>query len=215
MNRHGTVIFDFDGTLLYTVKDLAGAVNHALERLGYPTHSVERVQSFVGNGVSTLVARAIPGGRENPDYDRALAYFKDFYAAHSMDNTAPYPGIQEMLRTLKAQGRKMAIVTNKYQTAAEALRRHFFADTVPLIVGDLEGRERKPAPDAVYVAMAELGAERAGCVYVGDTEVDQQTAANAGIDFAACSWGYRSREQLEALDIPLIVDTPMELPALV
>ncbi|MGN1001411.1 MAG: HAD family hydrolase [Oscillospiraceae bacterium] len=215
MKKHTTVLFDFDGTLLYTVKDLADAVNVALEQYGYPTHSVETIQGFVGNGVAVLMARAIPGGTENPDYAGALARFKAFYALHSMDNTAPYAGIQEMLHGLKAQGRKMAIVTNKYQAAAEDLRRQFFDDTVPLIVGDLEGRERKPAPDAVYVAMEQLGAEKADCVYVGDTEVDMQTAQNAGIDFAACAWGYRTRQQLEALGIPLIADTPADLIGLI
>lgn len=211
MKKHTTVLFDFDGTLLYTVKDLADAVNYALEKHAYPTHSVKTIQGFVGNGVATLVARAIPGGTENPDYAAALAQFKAFYALHSMDNTAPYEGIQEMLTELKAQGRKMAIVTNKYQVAAEELRRRFFDDTVPLIVGDLEGRERKPAPDAAYLAMELLDAKKEDCVYVGDTEVDMQTAANAGIDFVACAWGYRTRRQLEELGIPLIADTPAEL----
>lgn len=215
MKKHTTVLFDFDGTLLYTVKDLANAVNYGLERFGYPTHSVDTIQSFVGNGVAVLMARAIPGGFDDPNYAGALASFKEFYAAHSMDNTAPYEGIQEMLRELKAQGRKMAIVTNKYQAAAEALRKRFFDGTVPLIVGDLEGRERKPAPDAVYAAMAGLGAEKEDCVYVGDTEVDMQTAQNAGIDFAACAWGYRTREQLEALGIGLIADTPAQLAGLI
>lgn len=215
MIKHTTVLFDFDGTLLYTVKDLADAVNYALEQYGYPTHSVETIQGFVGNGVATLMARSIPGGFDDPNYAGALKQFKAFYSLHSMDNTVPYEGIQEMLHALKAQGRKMAIVTNKYQAAAEDLRKRFFDDTVPLIVGDLEGRERKPAPDAVYVAMERLGAEKADCIYVGDTEVDMQTAQNAGIDFAACAWGYRTRQQLEALGIPRIADTPAELTRLI
>ena len=128
MKKYSTIIFDFDGTLLYTVQDLADAVNFALNKVGYPTHSVEKIQSFVGNGVPTLVARSVPGGREDPHYEEALKYFKEFYIIHSMDNTAPYDGIMEMLYALKKQGRKLAIVTNKYQAAAEKLRVHFFEE---------------------------------------------------------------------------------------
>lgn len=208
---HNTVIFDFDGTLLYTLKDLADAVNYALEKHGYPQHSEKVIQRFVGNGVNLLVARALPQGFDNPEYDKVFADFRDFYSKHCSDNTGPYRGVMELLAGLKAQGRKMAIVTNKYQTAAEELRRQFFADYIPLIVGDLEGRRRKPEPDAVFAAMKELGSAPEDCIYVGDTEVDMQTAANSGIDFAAVAWGYRERSELEELKIEKIADTPEQL----
>ena len=209
--RYETILFDFDGTLLYTVKDLADAVNYALRERGYPTHSVPAIERMVGNGVAVLLSRALPQGFDTPDYDACLVAFRSYYQAHCFDYTVPYDGIQEMLRVFHAEGRKMAIVTNKYQLAAEALRKKFFDDTIPLIVGDYEGRQRKPAPDGALLALRELGAKPESAVYVGDTEVDLQTAQNAGLAFAAAAWGYRRRAELEALGIETIADSPMEL----
>lgn len=206
-----TILFDFDGTLLYTVEDLANAVNYAIAKRGYPTHSIEAIQRMVGNGVNQLVARALPMGFDAPDYETIMADFRSHYQHHCFDTTRPYDGVLEMLRAFKAQGRNMAIVTNKYQAAAEELRLKFFAGSVPLIVGDLEGRARKPAPDSVLLALEALGSDGSDAVYVGDTEVDMRTAQNAGLSFTAVSWGYRSRAELEALGISAIADSPAEL----
>lgn len=209
--KYQTILFDFDGTLLYTVEDLANAVNYAIAKRGYPTHSVPAIQRMVGNGVNKLVARALPQGFDTPDYEAIMDDFRTHYQQHCFDSTRPYDGVLEMLRAFQAQGRKMAIVTNKYQTAAEAMRLRFFSEAVPLIVGDLEGRARKPAPDGCRIALEALGSDGSDAVYVGDTEVDQQTAQNAGLAFAAVSWGYRSRAELEALGIETIAGRPEEL----
>ena len=209
-----TILFDFDGTLLYTVEDLANAVNYAIGKRGYPTHSIPAIQRMVGNGVNKLVARALPRGFDTPDYEAIMDDFRAHYQRHCFDSTRPYDGVLEMLLAFRAQGRKLAIVTNKYQTAAEALRQRFFAEAVPLIVGDLEGRARKPAPDGALLALEALGSDGTDAVYVGDTEVDLQTAQNAGLDFAAVSWGYRSRAELEALHIRKIADSPQALLAM-
>lgn len=209
-----TVLFDFDGTLLYTVQDLADAVNYAIARHGHPTHGVEAITRMIGNGVNMLVARALPQGFDTPDYEAIMADFRTYYRQHCFDHTRPYDGVQELLHAFAAEGRNMAIVTNKYQTAAELLRQRFFADTVPVIVGDFAGRQRKPAPDGVRIALEALGVGSDGAVYVGDTEVDLQTARSAGLAFAAVSWGYRSRAELEALGISRIADRPAELAVL-
>ena len=209
-----TILFDFDGTLLYTVEDLANAVNYAIAKRGYPTHSIPTIQRMVGNGVNKLVARALPRGFDTPEYAAIMDDFRAYYQEHCFDSTRPYEGVLEMLLAFQAQGRKLAIVTNKYQTAAEALRQRFFAEAVPLIVGDLEGRARKPAPDGALLALEALGSDGKDAVYVGDTEVDLQTAQNAGLDFAAVSWGYRSRAELEALHIQKIADSPQALLAM-
>lgn len=209
--RYETILFDFDGTLLYTVEDLANAVNHAIEKRGYPTHSIAAIERMVGNGVNKLMARALPAGFDTPDYEAIMDDFRAYYQRHCFDTTRPYDGVLEMLRQFKAQGRKLAIVTNKYQAAAEELRQRFFADAVPLIVGDFEGRARKPAPDGVRLALAQLGSDGGDAVYVGDTEVDLLTAQNAGLAFTAVSWGYRSRAELEALHIGHIADSPAAL----
>lgn len=209
--KYETVIFDFDGTLLYTVQDLADAVNYAIAKRGYPTHSVRAIERMIGNGVNMLVSRALPQGFDTPEYEEIMTDFRAFYKAHCQDNTCPYDGVPEMLARLKAEGRKLAIVTNKYQTAAELLRKQFFADSVDLIVGDFEGRRRKPEPDGVRIALETLGAEARGAVYIGDTEVDMQTAQNAGLDCICVSWGYRTREELEALGAPAIAEEPRQL----
>ncbi len=209
--KYKTILFDFDGTLLYTLKDLADATNYAISKHGYATHSEDAVKRFVGNGVNMLVARALPLGFDTPGYEDIMEDFRAYYAAHCSDNTRPYEGVLEALRTLKAQGRKLAIVTNKYQAAAEELRKEFFAESIDIIVGDHESRRRKPEPDAVLEALRLLDAEAEGAVYVGDTEVDMATAANSGLDFVAVAWGYRDYEELEEMKIPVIARTAQEL----
>ncbi len=206
-----TVLFDFDGTLLYTIPDLADAVNYGLEKYGYPTHDYATVQSFVGNGVRLLVSRALPGGEENPDFEAVFAAFSEYYDVHCVDKTGPYEGIMELLAQLHAKGVPMAIVTNKYQAAAEELRARFFGDYIPLIEGDRPGRERKPDPAPVMAALEALGAKAEDAVYIGDTEVDMQTAINSGLDFIAVAWGYRTLEQLKALGIEKIALRPMDV----
>ena len=212
--NYETVLFDFDGTLLYTIPDLADAVNYALEKYGYPTHDYPTVQTFVGNGVRLLVSRALPGGEENPDMEKVFAAFSEYYDEHCVDKTAPYEGIMELLKSLSERGKKLAIVTNKYQEAAEELRKRFFAEYIPLIVGDIPGRDRKPAAAPVYAALETLGVKGEGAVYIGDTEVDMQTAKNSGLDFIACAWGYRTKEFLENLGVK-IADTPADILELV
>ena len=207
--KEKVILFDFDGTLLYTIPDLADATNYALEKFGYPCHDYDTIQSFVGNGVRLLVSRALPGGEENPDFEAVFSAFSAYYDVHCLDKTGPYDGIMEMLGALKAEGVKMAIVTNKYQAAAEELRKKYFDEFIPIIEGDVVGRARKPDPAPVRAAMAALGAEEA--VYIGDTEVDMQTAINSGLDFIAVEWGFRTLEQLRALGIEKIAMKPMDI----
>ena len=212
--KYKTILFDLDGTLLYTVRDLADAVNHALEKHGFPTHTEERIARMVGNGVSLLVARALPLGYDTPGFEDVLADFRAYYSAHCEDNTHPYAGVVGLLRELKARSCHTAVVTNKYQTAAEDLVRRFFGDSVDVIVGDAPGRRCKPEPDAPLAALEALGAGRDGAVYVGDTEVDRQTAENTGLPFICVSWGYRSLAELQAMEMPVIARDAGELLAL-
>ena len=204
------ILFDFDGTLLYTIPDLADAVNHGLAKYGYPTHDYPTIQSFVGNGVRLLVSRALPGGEDNPDFEAVFAAFGEYYDVHCLDKTAPYEGIMELLKALHEKGVPMAIVTNKYQAAAEELRLKYFADYIPIIEGDIPGRERKPDPAPVRAALAALGAGAEEAVYIGDTEVDMQTALNSGTDFIAVAWGYRTLPELRALGMEKIAMEPMD-----
>lgn len=209
------ILFDFDGTLLYTIPDLGDAVNFGLSKFGYATHDYDTIQSYVGNGVRKLVERALPGGEKNPDFEGVFAAFNEYYDIHCVDKTCPYEGIMEMLEVLHKKGLPMAIVTNKYQEAAEELRERFFGKYIPIIEGDRPGRERKPNPAPVLAAMKALGAEGKRAVYIGDSEVDYMTAANSGTDFIAVAWGYRSVEMLKGLGAEKIAMKPMDIPELI
>lgn len=209
--KYAAVIFDFDGTLLYTVEDLAAAVNFALEKNGFPGHSTGEIQRMIGNGVAMLVARALPEGFETPGYENILADFREYYTLHKTDTTRPYPGILQLLGQLKGDGHRLAVVTNKFQSAAEELTRRFFPGLIDVVIGDAPERERKPSPDGVREALRRLGADAGSAVYVGDTEVDMQTGINAETDYICVSWGYRTREELASLGAEKIVSTAQEL----
>ena len=153
--KFSTYIFDLDGTLLDTLGDLAASVNYALRTCDMPEHSIEDVRSFVGNGVRLLMERAVPDGVSNPRFDEAFSTFRQHYLAHSLDTTKPYDGILEMLAALKANGCRMAVVSNKFYAATQELCRHFFAGTIDVAIGEheAEGIRKKPAPDTVFEAL--------------------------------------------------------------
>lgn len=208
-----TYIFDLDGTLLDTLGDLAASVNYALRTHGMPEHSVDDVRRFVGNGVRLLMERAVPDGAQNPQFDEAFATFRDYYMQHSLDTTQPYAGIPETLAALRTQGCRIAVVSNKMMAATQELCRHFFPDTVEVAIGEheAEGICKKPAPDTVYAALRELGVGKEGAVYVGDSDVDIQTAHNAGLPCISVLWGFRDRDFLMQHGAETFVSAPREL----
>lgn len=193
-----TYIFDLDGTLLDTLSDLAAAVNYALRTHGMPEHSIDDVRRFVGNGVRKLMERAIPDGAANPQFDETFATFRQYYMAHSLDTTRPYEGILEALAALKARGCRLAVVSNKMMAATQELCQHFFPDTIEVAIGEneAEGIRKKPAPDTVFAALKALGVGKEGAVYVGDSDVDIETARNSGLPCISVLWGFRDRDFL-------------------
>lgn len=193
-----TVIFDLDGTLLDTLEDLTDSVNYAMEKFGFPRHTIDEVRTFVGNGAPKLLERSIPQGLENPDYEAALAAFKAHYAAHCEDKTKPYEGIPEMLAELKEQGYHLAVVSNKFDGAVKKLCKKYFGEFITVSIGESAEVKRKPAPDTVYRALHELSCDGSRAVYVGDSEVDIQTAKNASLPCISVTWGFRTEEQLKA-----------------
>ena len=211
MTIYDNYIFDLDGTLLDTLNDLAASTNHALRQHGMPEHTTDEVRRMVGNGVAKLIERAVPQGLDNPDYEQVLADFKAHYSVHSMDTTRPYPGIEELLHTLKQQGKRLAVVSNKFCTATEALCRHFFGDTIEVAIGESERIRKKPAPDAVIEAMRRLDAHKDNTVYVGDSEVDVATAHNSGLPCISVTWGFRDREFLKEHGATQFADDTKEL----
>ncbi len=210
MERIRAVVFDLDGTLLNTLDDLAAAVNHALAAHGMPRRTLDEVRRFVGNGVANLIRRAVPNGTDENTTAEVLVTFKTYYAVHQMDATAPYPGIPALLDALHKAGVPMAVVSNKLESAVEALRVHFFGDTISLAVGDLPPRPVKPAPDGTLAALRRLGISPEEALFVGDSEVDVVTARNAGMRCLAVSWGFRDEDVLRAAGATVIAATPAE-----
>ena len=145
-----TYIFDLDGTLLDTLNDLATSVNYALRTHHMPEHSIDDVRHFVGNGVRMLMIRAVPDGEQNPQFEAAFQTFREHYMVHSLDTTHPYQGIPELLAELKAQGKRLAVVSNKFYAATQELCHHFFPDTIEVAIGEheAEGIRKKPAPES-------------------------------------------------------------------
>lgn len=186
------ILFDLDGTLLDTLQDLTDAVNHTMERYGCPKRSVEDVRRFIGNGARQLIALSAGEKAEFLDVDRMLSDYKRYYDAHCQVKTAPYPGIPEALEQI-SQRYPVAIVSNKPDPAVKILCRHYFGDTYAL--GETTDCPRKPAPDMLYKAMAAMDVE--ACIYVGDTEVDLETAQNAAMPCISVLWGFRDRKILE------------------
>ena len=166
--KYTTVIFDLDGTLLNTLNDLAASVNHAMDVMGMPRHTLDEVRRFVGNGVRVLIRRSVPEGTGEEDYERAYKAFEEHYAEHCKDLTAPYEGIPELLVKLRDMGYKTAIVSNKIDFAVKELRDDFFADTVAVAVGDDLKTANKPAPFMVWRALEELGRAVHGQLHVAE-----------------------------------------------
>ena len=206
-----TVIFDLDGTLLYTIEDLAASTNHALRQYGMPERTLEEVTAFVGNGVAKLIERAVVPGTDKELFDKIFAEFKKHYAIHNLDHTRPYPGIVDMLTGLKEQGYKVAVVSNKLQSATQSLCEHFFGELVPLAVGDNPNMAKKPEADMVNEALYRLNRSRAHAVYVGDSEVDIETAKNSGMKLIMVEWGFRKRVDMEQQGAECFIDKPEKI----
>lgn len=205
-------IFDLDGTLLDTLQDLADSVNYALRQYQMPGHSTDDIRRFVGNGVRLLMERAVPQGAENPRFEVVFDCFRQYYMQHSLDTTRPYDGILETIHELKARGCRMAVVSNKMMAATQELVRHFFPE-IEVAIGEHEaaGIRKKPAPDTVYEALRQLGVTKDEAVYVGDSDVDFNTARNAGLPCISVLWGFRDRAFLEAHGATTFVSHPQEL----
>lgn len=204
------VIFDLDGTLLNTYADIAAATNHALALHGYPTHSVKTIRSYIGNGINKLFERALPEGHKSMDEVLAIrADFVPYYNEHGTEQTTPFPGAGETLAAICRKGVKVAVASNKYDQASQHLMRHFFpAIPFAAVLGQREGVPTKPDPTIVGELMARAGVERTEDVlYVGDSEVDMQTANNAHVRAIGVSWGCRTAEQLSRHSPEAVIDS--------
>ena len=218
--KYKTAVFDMDGTILNTLDDLCDAVNFTLRHYGFPERTLGEIRSFLGGGGRNLMRLSLPAGSPDALIDEAFTFYQPYYLAHCNDKTAPYPGIPELLADMKTAGIRLAVVSSKPDAPAQKLSKQFFGELFDICIGDRPGLARKPDPQALYIALEELypGSELAsphgpkeGCVFIGDSEYDILVARNAGIPGVAVSWGFRTREQLTAIEPDFLADSTKKL----
>ena len=208
--KYDAILFDLDGTVIDSLQDITDAVNHTMEHFGLPCYSPQFLRSRLGWGVGILMRSLMPEASEQR-LAEILAFYRPYYARHAADKSRPFPGILPMLEALKARGLALAIISNKPDSAVQPLAERYFSGLMSLSVGELEGVRRKPEPDMLLSAADTLGVDIRRCLYVGDTEVDIQTAQNTGIDCLCVTWGFRDRQEQVRAGAVHIVDTAEEM----
>ncbi|MBR7062159.1 MAG: HAD-IA family hydrolase [Clostridia bacterium] len=209
--KYKLAIFDLDGTLLDTLEDLMNSVNHALEQYGLPERSYAEIRRIVGHGIRNLVDNAVPQGTPAEVADRVFEAFKAHYKVHCADKTAPYPGVCGLLRDVRAAGLRVGVISNKADGAVQELMTTYFAGLTDIARGEIAGIPRKPAPDGVWTMIKEFGVDPSEAVYIGDSEVDVETARNAGLEHIIVTWGFRDREQLIRCGARVLADDTAEV----
>lgn len=213
--KYELAIFDLDGTLLDTLDDLADSVNFALSACGYPLRTREEVRSFVGNGIRKLIERSVPQETPVEQIDKVHETFTARYKVHCADKTKPYEGVMELLQTLLADGIKTAVVSNKADYAVKDLCAQYFPELLSEAIGERTGIARKPAPDTVNEVLRVLGVKKEQAVYIGDSEVDVETARNVGMDCIAVDWGFRDAGVLQAAGAKVVVSEAEQVGAMI
>ncbi len=211
MSNINTVIFDMDGTVLNTLDDLTTSVNYVMDKFGFPNRTVEEYRRAFGNGIRRAIELNVPEGTSKETIDEMLPVFKQHYDKHCLDKTRPYDGILELMKELKKRGYKMAIVSNKIDSAVKELNKKFFSEAIDVAIGERPGINRKPAPDSVIEALKELGSTKEEAIYIGDSEVDFQTAVNSGLPCISVLWGFRDKDYLEEIGADVFATTPADV----
>ena len=209
--KYKLAIFDLDGTLLDTLEDLADSTNYIMRQYGHPERTLTEVRSFVGNGIRKLLERSAPKSTSPEEIDRMFEDFKEYYGAHCAEKTKPYEGIMDLLASLQKREIKLAVVSNKADFAVKELCEQYFSGYFDEAVGERVGIARKPAPDTVNEVLKNLQMDKSRAVYIGDSEVDVQTARNAEMDCIAVDWGFRDKEVLKMAGAETIVSTPAKI----
>lgn len=207
-----SIIFDLDGTLLDTIEDLANACNYALTTLGYETHEVEKYKTFIGNGRYKLIERMLPeGNKDIENIEKALKLFDDYYEKHMIDMTKPYDGIMNMLDNLMDKGIKIAVVSNKPHEFTIEVVKNYFGNRFEVVYGHMKNTKEKPDPWAVLEVIKKFNVNKDECLYIGDSEIDINTAKNAGVKSVGVEWGFRGKGELESAGADYIVNKPEEI----
>ena len=206
-----TVIFDLDGTLLNTLGDLHASFNYALKTCGYQERTFEEVRSFVGNGIKKAFERALGENSDNGALDELVEVFKGYYIRHMTEITSPYEGIIDLLKKLQEKNYALAIVSNKYDAAVKELCKNYFNEYINVAIGESEKIRKKPSSDGIIKALGELGKGLNDVIYIGDSEVDIQTAINANIPCISVLWGFKNKDFLEQNGGCLFAKTPLDI----
>ena len=209
--KYDLIIFDMDGTILNTLEDLKNSLNYVLQQAGYQTRTLEEVRTFVGNGIRKTIERALPSDIEEEKVDELFSLFMDYYAIHNTDNTKPYNGVIELLKELKHLGYKTTVVSNKQDSAVKSLCKKFFTGLFDVEIGEKENIAKKPEPDEVNEVLKILNIDRTKSIYIGDSEVDIQTAQNSKMKSIIVDWGFRDRKFLYEHGAEVIVSNPSEI----
>lgn len=209
--NYKAVIWDLDGTLLDTLEDLMNSVNYGLEGFGMQTITLEMTRRFVGNGVGRLIELAVPKGTDKETTEKVLARFKGHYEEHSLDKTRPYEGVVDVLKRLKEKGYKMAIVSNKIESAVGELAEKFFEGLIDVAIGETPDIPKKPAPDMIFKALDELGVNKDEAIFIGDSDVDVATGINSGLHMLTVLWGFRDEDELTEAGAKIFIRKPEEI----
>lgn len=206
-----TVIFDLDGTLLYSLEDLKDSVNFVMKKHGFREYTIDEVREAIGNGVRLLMERILPKDIDKNLFEECLSEFKENYSKNMYNKTKPYDGVLDMLKALREEGYKIAVLSNKFDSAVKELSKKYFGELVDLAVGQKEGVKEKPSPLGIQEIAKELDTDVETCIMVGDSEVDIQTANNAGIDCISVTWGYKNIDFLYDNGATKLVYTPEDI----
>ncbi|MBR6559251.1 MAG: HAD family hydrolase [Clostridia bacterium] len=209
--KYSTVIFDLDGTLLDTLSDLADAVNHTLSVFGKKQVTSDDVRRFTGYGAGYLISKASGVSRDDESFGEILDYYLKYYREHANIKTAPYPGVIELVDSLRERGVKCGLLSNKPDPAVQVLIDLYFPGVFDFVSGEREGITPKPDPSGINTALSVMGGDKITTLYVGDSESDVIAARNAEVAFAGVTWGFRDRDVLEAEGAEIIADNCDEL----
>jgi len=209
------LVFDMDGTILNTLEDLLDATNFGLKNNGFPERTLEEVKWMVGRGMPKLIHSALPENHSDEDFDKTYKDFLDYYAVHSIDKTCAYEGIAEAVAALKGEGYIVTVNSNKNDKDAGYLAEKYFPGLFDFVLGARPEMEKKPAPDGVNFISQKYGKNKDRVIYIGDSDVDFQTAKNSKVQFIGCHWGFRGADFLKEKGAQVVAMTPRELSGII
>ncbi len=213
--KYPLIVFDMDGTILNTLDDLMDATNFGLKKNGFPERTLEEVKWMVGRGMPRLIHSALPENHSEEDFNKVYKDFLDYYAEHDADKTCAYEGIADAAKALKDAGYIITVNSNKNDKDAVVLAEEYFPGLFHFVLGSRPDMEKKPAPDGVLYISKKYGIDISKVIFIGDSDVDFQTAKNAKVQFIGCHWGFRGADFLREQGAQVIAMTPAELPGIV